>query len=227
MDHAFTWPSLIPGVADHTVTATLVGAFLIAWAWIARRQLAAAADPIVPDGRLSARNLMEIYVEQLTSIAEGVFGHGGRRYVSLYGSFFLFILVANLTGLVPGFAPPTNNFNVTFALGVCSFLMYNYYGFAEHGIQYLRHFVGPIWWLGVLMVPLELIDNCVRPFSLALRLFGNMTGDHLVLEIFTDLTKLVVPVVFYVLGAFVSLVQAFVFTLLSIIYLALAVAHEH
>ncbi len=227
MEHAFTWPSLISGVADHTVTATLVGLFLILWAWIARRQLAAAADPAVPDGRLSARNVLEIYVERFASIAEGVLGHSGRKYVSLYGTFFLFILVANLAGLIPGFAPPTSNFNVTFALGVCSFVMYNYYGFAEHGVGYLRHFVGPIWWLGVLMVPLELIDNCVRPFSLALRLFGNMTGDHLVLEIFTDLTKLVVPVVFYVLGAFVSLVQAFVFTLLSIIYVALAVAHEH
>jgi F-type H+-transporting ATPase subunit a len=79
------------------------------------------------------------------------------------------------------------------------------------------------------MVPLELIDNLVRPVSLALRLFGNMTGDHLVLEIFTDLTKLVVPVLFYMLGAFVSLIQAFVFTLLTIIYVSLAVGHadEH
>ena len=89
--------------------------------------------------------------------------------------------------------------------------------------------MGPIWWLGVLMVPLELIDNLVRPFSLALRLFGNMTGDHLVLEIFTGLTKFIVPVVFYFLGAFVSLIQAFVFTLLTIIYVSLSVGHgdEH
>jgi F-type H+-transporting ATPase subunit a len=77
------------------------------------------------------------------------------------------------------------------------------------------------------MGPLEVIDNLVRPFSLALRLFGNMTGDHLVLEIFTDITKLIIPVVFYGLGAFVSLIQAFVFTLLSIIYVSLAIAHEH
>jgi F-type H+-transporting ATPase subunit a len=114
---------------------------------------------------------------------------------------------------------------VTLALGVLSFVAYNYYGFRENGVQYLKHFVGPIWWLGVLMVPLELIDNLVRPFSLGLRLFGNMTGDHVVLEIFTDLTKVVIPVVFYVLGAFVSLVQAFVFTLLSLVYVSLAVAH--
>ena len=144
----------------------------------------------------------------------------------VYGTFFLFILAANLVGLLPGFAPPTSNFNVTFALGVTSFLVYNYYGLRAKGLGYLKHFLGPIWWLAFLMLPLELIDNLVRPVSLALRLFGNMTGDHLVLEIFTGLTKVVVPVVFYALGAFVSLIQAFVFTILSIIYLSLAL-EEH
>src|SRR5207245_8895417 len=114
---------------------------------------------------------------------------------------------------------------VTFVVGALSVIAYNYYGFHEKCAGYLKHFVGPIWWLGVLMVPLELIDNLVRPFSLSLRLFGNMTGDHVVLEIFTDLTKVVVPVVFYALGAFVSLIQAFVFTLLSLVYVSLAVGH--
>ena len=227
MEHAFTWTSLIPGVADHTATATLVAVLLIALAWVGRRQLAAAADPVVPDGTLTVRNSLEIFVELITGIVEGVLGHHGREYVHLFGTFFLFILAANLFGLLPGFAPPTGNFNVTFALGVCSFVMFNYYGIAKNGLfGYIKHHVGPIWWLGFLMLPLELIDMCVRPFSLALRLFGNMTGDHLVLEIFTDLTKLVIPVVFYMLGAFVSLVQAFVFTLLSVIYVSLALGHE-
>ena len=227
MEHAFTWMSLIPGVSDHTATATLVSVVLIGLAWMSRRQLAAASDPIVPDGTMTVRNTMEIYVEQITDIVEGVLGHRGREFVHLFGSFFLFIFVANLWGLIPGFSPPTDNFNITFALGVVSFLTYNYYGIKVSGSGYLKHFVGPIWWLGFLMVPLELIDNFVRPVSLALRLFGNMTGDHLVLGIFTDLTKLVIPVVFYVLGAFVSLIQAFVFTLLSVIYVSLALPHDH
>jgi F-type H+-transporting ATPase subunit a len=226
VEHPFTWMSLVPGVADHTATATLVALALIGLAWVARRQLAAVPDAVVPDGALTVRNVLEVFVEQITGIVEGVLGRRGRRYVPLYGTFFLFILVANLTGLLPGFSPPTSNFNVTFALGVCSFVLYNYYGFAEQGVAYLKHFVGPIWWLGILMVPLELIDNFVRPVSLALRLFGNMTGDHLVLEIFTSLTKVAIPVAFYVLGAFVSLIQAFVFTLLSVIYLSLATAHH-
>ena len=230
MEHApFTWVSVIPGLSalpDHTATATLVILAVLTWALVARRQMQAASDAVVPDGTLTARNSMEIFVEWFVGFIEGLLGPKGRRFLHIYATFFLFILVANLVGLLPGFVPPTSNFNVTFALGVSSFVIYNYLGFREHGLGYLKHFVGPIWWLAFLMLPLELIDNFVRPVSLALRLFGNMTGDHLVLEIFTDLTKIGVPVIFYALGAFVSLIQAFVFTILSIIYLSLAIAHH-
>jgi F-type H+-transporting ATPase subunit a len=233
VEQSFTWVSVIPGLnllPAHTATATVVIVGLLAWAYAARRQLQTATDPLVPDGTLTARNSLEIFVEWFVGFIEGILGHGGRSYAHIYATFFLFILGANLIGLIPGFAPPTSNFNITFALGVTSFLVYNYYGFRAKGVGYLKHFIGPIWWLAFLMLPLELIDNFVRPVSLALRLFGNMTGDHLVLEIFTDLTKLVIPVVFYALGAFVSLIQAFVFTILSIIYVALALeeheAHE-
>jgi F-type H+-transporting ATPase subunit a len=229
MEHRpFTWVSVIPGLSDmpgHAATALLVVGLLILLAYLANRQLAAAGDAAIPDESLTLRNLAELLVEGVSGMAEGVLGHNGRRYVHLYGSFFLFILCANLFGLLPGFSPPTSNFNVTLALGVLSFIAYNVYGFREQGVGYLKHFVGPIWWLGILMVPMELINNLLRPFSLSLRLFGNMTGDHVVLEIFTDLTKVVIPVVFYMLGAFVSLVQAVVFTLLSLVYVSLAVAH--
>jgi len=227
--HPFTWVSVIPGLSalpGHIATSILVTGALILFAYLANRQLAAASDPAVPDGSLTLRNIAEFLVEGVQGMAESVLGREGWRYVHLYGSFFLFILCANLVGLVPGFSPPTSNFNITLALGVLSFIAYNFYGFREQGVGYLKHFVGPIWWLGVLMVPLELIDNLVRPFSLSLRLFGNMTGDHVVLEIFTDLTKVIIPVIFYVLGAFVSLVQAFVFTLLSMVYVSLATAHH-
>jgi len=227
--HPFTWVSVIPGLnflPDHAATSLVVTGVLILFAYLANRQLAAASDAAIPDDSLTLRNIAELLVQGVRGMAEGVLGHEGRHYVHLYGSFFLFILCANLFGLLPGFAPPTSNFNVTLALGVLSFIAYNVYAFKEQGLAYLKHFVGPIWWLGILMVPLELIDNFVRPFSLALRLFGNMTGDHVVLEIFTDLTKVVIPVVFYMLGAFVSLVQAFVFTLLSMVYVSLAVAHH-
>lgn len=157
-------------------------------------------------------------------MSDGVLGHAGRKYLGIFGTFFIFILVSNLLGLVPGFAPPTSNTNVTWGLGAASFAVFIGAGIHAHGlVAWAKHFVGPIWWLGVLMVPLEIIDHCVRPLSLGLRLYGNMHGDHLVLEIFTDLTKFGVPVVFYGLGTFVSLIQAFVFTLLTIIYVSLAV----
>ena len=222
----FTWLSLIPGVADHTATATLVLVLLVALAWVAQRQVAAAADPVVPDAGLSVRNVLEIFVELISGIVRDVLGSRARPFIPLFGSFFLFILTCNFIGLLPGFSPPTSNFNVTFALGVCSFVLYNYYGLSIGGMEYIKHFVGPIWWLGILMVPLELIDNFVRPLSLGLRLFGNMTGDHLVIGIFTDMTYVLIPLAFYILGALVCVIQAFVFTLLSVVYLSLALPHD-
>ena len=225
MEH-FSWVSIIPGLDrmyDHTATATLIAIAILVWALVARRQLVAASDPVVPDGTLTARNGLEMFVEGFTSMVEGILGHQGRKYVPLYGTFFLFILISNLSGLIPGVIPPTSNVNITLALGVTSFVMYNYYAFREHGASYLKHFLGPVWWLVFLMLPLELIDNFLRPLTLTLRLTMNMFADHLVLDIFTGLTKLIVPVVFLMLGTFVSLIQAFVFTLLSLVYVALAV----
>lgn len=230
----FNWVSVIPGLKalpEHTATGLIVVALLLAWAFLARRQLAAAGDEaVVPDGTLSARNGLEIFVALFDSGMEGILGPKGRKYVPLYATFFLFILASNLLGLIPGMSPPTSNINVTLALGVTSFVMYNYYGFRAHGGSYVKHFLGPVWWLVFLMLPLELIDNLLRPITLNLRLMMNMFADHLVLGIFTDLTKLLVPVFFLLLGTFVSVIQAVVFTLLSIVYVALAVgghAEEH
>jgi F-type H+-transporting ATPase subunit a len=226
--------SIIPGVnllPDHTAMALLVTAVLLIWAAVARRRLREAPDAVIPDATLTARNTLEIFVEKFADLVESVLGAGGRKYVPLYGSFFLFILISNLSGLLPGFSPPTSNFNVTLALGLTSFVMYNVFGFQEQGWGYLKHFLGPVLPLAVLMVPLELIDNLVRPLTLALRLAANMSADHLVLGIFTGLTKVVIPVLFYMLGAFVSLIQTFVFVLLSLVYVSLATAghgdHAH
>ena len=231
MEHSFLWVTILPGLRDlppHTAHATLVMALLVLWAMLARRQMRQVPDPVVPDAKLSWRNSLEVFVEWFIGFIEGVLGPGGRRYLHVYATFFIFILTANLLGLLPGFAPPTSNFNVTFALGVLSLRFYVTYGLRQNGVAYLKHHLGPILWLAPLMLPLEIADNLIRPVSLGLRLFGNMTGDHLVLEIFTDLTKLVIPVAFYILGAFVSLVQAFVFTMLSLVYLSLAIAdHGH
>jgi F-type H+-transporting ATPase subunit a len=227
MEH-FTWFSLIPGInllPDHSVAAAFVAVIVILLAMRAHKQLTTAADPVVPDRTLTARNFMEIFVEWFASLAESVIGPGGRRYAHVYGAFFLFILFSNFLGLVPGFSPPTSNLNVTLGLGLCSFVLFNYFGIRAQGIgPYLKHFMGPVMFIAPLMFVLEMISAFIRPVTLGLRLAANMTADHLVIGIFTDLTKLIVPVLFYALGALVCLLQTFVFTLLSLIYVALAVS---
>ena len=148
-------------------------------------------------------------------------------------------------GLLPGFAPPTGNLNTTLGLALASFVGYNVIGVREQGMAYFKHFLGPMTslpgkgflsklaFVPVLLISvtffliLELFSHGFRPVSLSLRLFGNLMGDHEVIGAFTDLTKLVVPVVFYVMGTLVSVIQAFVFMVLSMIYVALAVSGGH
>jgi len=230
MEHGFSWVQQIPGLGllePHTSTALLVTLGLLLFAVRARQQLASTRDVVVPDEGFSARNIAEVITEFITNLSESVIGHDGPKYVPLFGSLFVFILASNLVGLIPGFTPPTDNFNVTLALGVVAFVAYNYYGFRAHGVAYLKQFVGPLLLLAPLMIVVELFSHLFRPASLAIRLYGNMFADHLLLGIFTDLTKLVIPVVFYVLGTFVSLVQALVFTLLTMVYVGLAISHDH
>jgi len=231
MEHPFMWYDILPSplrlLPQHTFTALLVMTLLLVLACLARRSLSQSADPVVPEDGVSIRNVFELLVELIVGLSDGIIGLKGRKYVHLFGSFFIFILTANLFGLLPGFSPPTNNLNTTLGLGLVSFCAYHYFGMREHGAGYIKQFLGPMLVLAPFFLVLEGISHLVRPFSLALRLFGNMFGDHLVVEIFTDLTKVGVPVLFYILGALVSVIQAFVFTLLSVIYVAMAISHEH
>jgi F-type H+-transporting ATPase subunit a len=230
MEHGFSWVQQIPGLMllePHTSTALIVMVGLLLFAVRARQQLAATADLAIPDEGFSARNLAEVLTEFITNLSESVIGHDGPKYVPLFASFFVFILASNLIGLIPGFTPPTDNFNVTLALGVVSFVAYNYYGLQANGLSYLKQFMGPLLLLAPLMIVVELFSHLFRPASLAIRLYGNMFADHLLLGIFTDLTKVLIPVVFYLLGTFVSLVQALVFTLLTMVYVGLAISHDH
>jgi F-type H+-transporting ATPase subunit a len=213
------------GPWEYFAIGLLIMGILLILGLKARGELA-KESAVVPDDTLTARNVFELLVEAIGGLSESVIGHGAERYVPLLSSFFIFILCSNYIGLLPGFTPPTSDFNITFALGVVSFVAFNYWGFKAQGIGYLKHFAGPILWLAPLMFTLEIISAFVRPVSLGLRLYGNLFGDHLVLEIFTGLTKVGVPVIFYMLGTLVTVIQAFVFTLLSMIYVALAVAHH-
>jgi F-type H+-transporting ATPase subunit a len=229
MEH-FSWFTLL-GLEkyDHVLSALLVVIFLTFAGYRIRTNLAKQGS-VLPDEKLSLRNIFEILtIDFLLDLLGGIMGsrEKARKYFPLLGSAFFFILFANILGLIPGFLPPTGNFNTPVACALVIFVMYNFYGFKEHGIGYLKHFAGPVVFLAPLMIIIEIISHLVRPASLSLRLFWNMTGDHLVLGIFTDLTHFVIPAIFIALGLFVSFLQAFIFTVLSAIYISLSIAHEH
>ena len=250
MEHPFTWYNLLPEglqhyFGDHTFFAIIAAVSLILFALKARGALAKAQDSVVPAAELGSRNIAELLVQLVVSQSDQIIGKQGRKYVPFFATFFFLILFSNLMGLLPGFGSPTANLNTTVGLALCSFVGYNVIGVREQGASYFKHFVGPMTsppgsslisklaFLPLLLISvvfffiLEAFSHGFRPVSLSLRLFGNMMGDHEVIGAFIGLTKLVVPVAFYAMGTLVSVIQAFVFTLLSMIYVGLAISHGH
>lgn len=211
----------------HVYIGAVVTGFIVLLSVTARVALGNAEAAVVPAHRLSVKGIFEVLVEYINSLVGSVMGDHGHEFVPLFASVFFFILFNNFIGLLPGMSAATSNMNTALAVAIFIFVTYNFLGIKENGFGYLKHFMGPMWVLAPLMFPLEIVSHLVRPFSLGLRLSGNMTGDHTVLAIFTELVPVGVPVIFYGLGAFVCLVQAFVFTLLSMIYIAMATSHEH
>lgn len=182
---------------------------------------------LIPPPRFGLRNLFEMLADAIYGLMEGVLGpKDAKRYLPLVGSLFFFILFANLLALIPGFVPPTATLKSTVALGVMVFVLTHIFGLRAHGPAYLKHFLGPVWWLAPLMLPIELVSHIARPVSLSLRLLGNMMADHKVATVFFLMVPLLVPVPFLVMGVLVSFVQAVVFSLLSTIYISTAIAHE-
>jgi F-type H+-transporting ATPase subunit a len=152
----------------------------------------------------------------------------GRRFIPYFTTLFIFILFMNLIGVIPGFEAPTMNPSVPVALAISTFLFYNWAGIREHGIgKYLAHFAGPMPLLAPLMIPIEIISHLARPLSLSVRLFANMFAGEQVTNTFLLLTYFLIPSVFMGLHVFVAFLQAYIFTLLTIIYVSGAVAHEH
>jgi len=234
-EHAFNWLDQISELIRqpvHVTTAIAVALLLLATTFVARTQLmsamATADGALVPDPRLTFRNFFEIVAEALYGLTENVIGHHDAPiYYPLVGTLFVFIFASNILGLIPGFLPPTDNLNTTLALGAFVFIYYNIAGFRAHGAAYLKHFLGPVIWLAPLMLVIELASHIFRPLSLALRLRGNIMGDHVVLHVFSSLVPYLLPVVFYGLGVFVAIIQAFVFCLMTMVYISLATSHDH
>jgi len=168
---------------------------------------------------------LELGVLAVRGMLEDIIGPHGLKYFPVVLTFAVLILVSNLMGLFPLFMSPTAATSVTFALGISSFLYYNYIGIKENGLfGHLKHLAGPVWWISWLIFPIELISNFIRPFSLGIRLFGNMFADEKVSStvagLYPSITHWIIPVFLMPLGVFVAFIQTFVFVLLSQLYLS-------
>lgn len=174
------------------------------------------------------QHVAEMIHEFIGDQAEQVIGHGSHRFQAYVTCIFLFVLFNNLIGLIPGIEAPTTSIMVTLGLALPTFLYYNFYGIKEQGIVgYVKHFAGPVWWMAWLIFPIELVSHLARVMSLSVRLYANMFAGDLVTLVFFSICPVGIPVIFLGLHLGVSLIQAFVFMLLTMIYLSLAVAHEH
>lgn len=175
-----------------------------------------------------AQQLAEIIHEFTTGQGEQIIGHGHERFQAFVTCVFLFVILNNFMGLIPGIVTPTSQPVVPLGIAVLTFLYYNFHGVRVQGpIGYLKHFAGPLWWLAPLLFPIEIISHLARVMSLTIRLYANMLASDLLTLVFFSLVPLALPSVFLGLHFFVSIIQAYVFMLLAMIYLTGAVAHEH
>jgi F-type H+-transporting ATPase subunit a len=223
------------------VQASIVAGLLLMLAGVAvRRRLATSDGGVVPDEGVSVRNLVEVIVEWLAGMARDRMGPDWRRYFPLVGTMFFFILVSNLMGLVPGLNGATVDVNTTAAWAVMSWLFYTAIGISRHKFAYLLKFMGPSFFeveiggrhyhvrpLAPIFLLLEIPLDLARILTLAVRLLANMFADHTVIAVWLTLVPIGVPAVFMGLGLVISFLQAFIFALLTMIYIGLAIDEPH
>ena len=204
----------------HVIYSWFVMILLIICAFLAVRKIG-----MIPS---RAQNVFEIIVAGIEEFMVDITGEEGRKFFPLIATVFLYIATCNLLGLIPGFYPPTASINTTLSCALTVVIFTHVIGFKFHGTKYIKHFLGPIWWLSPLIFIIELIGHLARILSLSIRLFGNITGHELVLGILFALAGAAfAPLPIMALGIFVALLQAFVFFLLSIIYFAGAMEEAH
>jgi F-type H+-transporting ATPase subunit a len=206
--------------ADFIVMQILVVALLMLVAAILKARL--SYDK--PGG---LQHIFELLYDFVKTQAEDQVGHGAHRYVAFFGTLFLFILTCNLIGLIPWFESPTMSPSVTAGCAMATFAYYHMVGLQANGFRYFLHFLGPMWQLAPLMLPIELVSHLARLLSLTVRLYANMFAGEQVTLVFIHLTKFLAPVIFMGLHVFVGVVQAYIFMLLAMVYVGAAVAHEH
>jgi F-type H+-transporting ATPase subunit a len=204
----------------HVTYTWLIMLLLIVFSLIAVRSL-----KMIPTG---GQNFFEIVVSGIENFQVDVMGEHGRSVFPLIATLGLFIFISNAMGLIPGFYSPTASLNTTLACALIVFFTTHMIGIKTHGFKYIKQFLGPVWWLAPLMLPIEIISHLSRVLSLTLRLFGNIMGEDLVLIILLFLAgKFLAPLPMMFLALFTSFVQAFVFILLTMIYLSAAMEEAH
>ena len=207
-------------IGTHIIYSWFVMLLLIISGFVAAKGLS-----LVPS---KMQNFFEIIVSGIEEFMVEITGEEGRWLFPLAATIFLYIFISNVIGIVPGLFPPTANINTTLSCALVVVVFTHVIGVKYHGVKYIKHFMGPVWWLAPLIFIIEIIGHLARILSLTFRLFGNMMGHEIVLGILFALAGLfLAPLPIMGLGIFVSFVQAFVFFLLSIIYFSGAMEHAH
>ncbi len=173
------------------------------------------------------QHLAEMTHEFVNEQGEQIIGHGSERFTGYLTALFLFVLISNLMGLIPGLESPTADVVVPLGFALVTFFYYHYHGIRANGFSYIKQFLGPVWWISPLLFPIEIISHCARVLSLTVRLYANMFAGDLLTIAFFSLVPIGIPLVFLGLHLGVAVIQAYVFFLLAAIYLSLAVAHDH
>lgn len=221
-------------------SAAVAAGLLILAGLAVQRAVAGEGRGVLPDEGVSVRNLFEVVIEALGDLGQTTIGDDWRKYFPVVGTIFFFVLVSNVMNLIPGIQGTTANPNVTFAWGIISFAVYNFVGMREHGWKYIYQFMGPSLWnahiggkhyhvrlLAPVFLPLEIVLHFARILTLGIRLMANMFADHTVVVIFLGMVPAMVPAIFMGLGILVSFLQAFVFALLTMIYIGQALQEPH
>lgn len=207
-------------ITNYVAMELLVFLILIAYFLVVRASLSVEK----PGG---IQHLAEMTHEFVSDQGEQIIGHGSERFVGYLTALFLFILLSNLMGLIPGLESPTAAVSVPLGFALVTFVYYHYHGIRANGPAYIKQFLGPVWWISPLLFPIEIISHLARVLSLTVRLYANMFAGDLLTIAFFSLVPIGVPLVFLALHFGVAIVQAYVFMLLACIYLSLAVAHDH
>jgi F-type H+-transporting ATPase subunit a len=208
-------------VPDHIVLVLLIALALILFALWMRGRLSV-------DNPGRAQHLVEVIFAAIQNLMKEVIGREYKRFTPLIITLAVYILIGNLLGMIPGFISPTSNLNITASMGLCVFIYYNYQGFRKQGfVGYVKHFCGPVIWLAPLLFVIELISHMARPFSLSVRLFGNIFAEELIIGSLNQLFPFVLSSIVMFLALLLSTIQSFIFILLTMVYISGAVEEAH